>query len=67
MSSKREQTQNERIDEELRTAHLIAAFNGEHPDDVLDRMAMDYENSGQAEQDQWDEIYGEPDYQEGWG
>lgn len=42
----------------VNTAKIIAAFNGENWEDELDREAQAYEQSGEYEADQWDEMYG---------
>lgn len=52
-----ERLKQESIDR-VNTAKFIAAFNGENWGDALDREDRYYEESGQAEADMWDEMYG---------
>lgn len=62
MATKAHQQRCERLKKEsidrVNTAKLIAACNGENWEDELDREALAYEQSGECEADQWDEMYG---------
>lgn len=52
-----ERLKQESIDR-VNTAKFIAAFNGENWEDELDRQDLAYEQSGEYEADQRDEMYG---------